>query len=92
MITFISDWTQDQITQLVLVVAGLAAVLKLGHMSYVFMRSMIDVNEFIQHELKENSGKSLRDYIARNDKRVELLFDHLGIDLPAELQSPKEEK
>lgn len=47
--------------------------------------------EFIQHELSENSGRSIRDMAVRTDARFGILFDHLGIEMPLPLKSPNPE-
>ncbi len=46
---------------------------------------------FIQYELQENSGKSMRDIALRTERRFEILFDHLGIHMPDHLRAPDKE-
>lgn len=43
---------------------------------------------YIQHELTYNSGRSVKDGVERMDRRMEYLFEHLGIKIPEYLQSP----
>jgi hypothetical protein len=47
---------------------------------------------FIQHEVTENSGRSMKDGLDRMDHRMEYLFDHLGIDMPEHLRTPAPNK
>lgn len=92
MLALLSDWMQDQATQLVLAAAALGAAAKwLIVPAYRLLRAGIDAAEFIQHELKENSGRSLRDYAVRTDARIEYLFEQQGIEMPDHLKSPPKE-
>jgi DNA-directed RNA polymerase alpha subunit len=51
-------------------------------------KTLVEVAEFIKHELQENSGRSQKDYAIRNDRRVEYLFEVQGIEMPDDLKSP----
>jgi hypothetical protein len=43
---------------------------------------------FIEHEVKFDSGRSVKDLAERTDLRIEYLFEHLGIEMPDNLRSP----
>ena len=91
MLAILSDWLQDQATQLVLAGAALGALIKWMIVpAYRLLRAGIEAADFIQHELRENSGRSLRDYAVRTDARIEYLFEQQGIKMPDHLKSPKE--
>lgn len=55
---------------------------------FVAVRATYRAVMFIQYELQENSGKSMRDIAIRTEQRFEMLFDHLGIHMPDHLRSP----
>lgn len=91
----ISDYFQDQVVQWTIVVGGLAALGVVARWIYRGAKSVkdaaefiVEAAEFIKHELQENSGRSMRDYAVRNDRRVEYLFETQGIDMPPDMKSP----
>ena len=84
----ISEWTKDQATQLALIAVAVGVVTKAGLWLYRVLRTVGDAAEFLQHELKENSGRSLRDYAVRTDARIEFLFQEQGIVMPDHLKTP----
>ena len=77
------------LTEIVLVGAALGVLIR-----FVFTplwrsgRALVRGVTFVQHELSENSGRSIRDITYRTDLRFELLFDHLGIEMPDHLRTP----
>ena len=91
MIAIVSDWTRDQITQWTIIVAGLSALGLFVRWIYKVGKVVIEAAEFIKHELQENSGRSQKDYAIRNDRRVEFLFQHQGIEMPDDMKSPPEQ-
>lgn len=84
----ISDYVREQVVQITLVVTGVAAMAKAGHWMYRGLRKLFELADFVQHELNENSGRSLRDYAVRTDARIEYLFKQQGIDMPDDLKTP----
>lgn len=56
-----------------------------------FVRTVTSAMSFIEHELKENSGRSLRDVANRTERRFDYLFKHLGIEMPDNLKAPEED-
>jgi len=89
LVAIVSEWAKEQATQLVLAAAVLAALTKwIIVPAYRLLRAGVAAAEFIQHELKENSGRSLRDYAVRTDARIEYLFEKQGIEMPDHLKSP----
>jgi hypothetical protein len=94
----ISNYTRDQIVQWTIIVAGLTAVGVFVRWVYRGAKSVKEAAEFIKeaaefikHELQENSGRSQKDYAIRNDRRVEFLFQHQGIEMPDDMKSPPEQ-
>jgi hypothetical protein len=87
-LALISDWLQNQATELAVIAAAVTAFGYLAHKVYVFFKTAAEIGEFIRHELKENSGRSLHDYTVRNDRRFEWLIDQMGLTLPDELKAP----
>ena len=93
MIAILSDWTQEQAGQVVLIGAAIGVFVKWVIVPlYRAAKAAAAAAEFIQHELKENSGRSLRDYAVRTDARIEYLFERQGIDMPDHLRTPPPEK
>ena len=93
MIAIFSDWTQEQAGQVVLIGAAVGVFAKWVLVPvYRAAKALVAAAEFIQHELKENSGRSLRDYAVRTDARIEYLFERQGIDMPDHLKSPPDTK
>ena len=93
MIALFSDWTQEQAGQVVLIGAAVGVFAKWVLVPvYRAAKALVAAADFIQHELQENSGRSLRDYAVRNDRRVEFLFEQQGIDMPEHLRTPPPEK
>lgn len=89
MIAIFSDWTQAQAGQVVLIGAAVGAFVKWVIVPvYRAGRTLVEVAEFIRHELQENSGRSQKDYAIRNDRRVEYLFKIQGIEMPDDMKSP----